>query len=375
MPCMRRHLHPPSTCSKTHALPFVPSSSSLSSSLTLFQTRVIDLTNVNFVEINLRGGPQFVYHLAPILLTLSLSDLLSRHVNKCHANEKPLPSTGGLRKKGSVSASRATTSKQVCDQCVQSNSSCDGCNPCGQPSSLLFSIYITLLKIQLAKCLQRRYRCTFVKFHRQTAPLGPGHTTRTAGAADSSFSNPPSPNSIPVPSPARVSSSSRDPVFHHPSHQHQSDDEFILGPPPTVVPTMADTLYGATPYTFPPLYPTTNDISGDNTDYVVGKYRAHAELFGSTRSAAIPASSSSSSMVSPNLYDPRPPPSSWLGWDQQQQDPTTDPYHQQQDHHHQQHRHHPDLISNSAAPPPSLSPISSSMNGNHSSYLPSVRYA
>jgi hypothetical protein len=49
---------------------------------------------------------------------------------------------------------------------------------------------------------------------------------------------------------------------------------------------MADALYGATPYSFLPLYPP-NDMTGDDTDYA-GKYRAHAELFGSTRSA-IPA--------------------------------------------------------------------------------------
>ena len=183
--------------------------------------------------------------------------------------------------------------------------------------------------------------------------MGPGHITRTG--AELSFSNPPSPNSIALPSPSKVSasSSSREPVFHHPQHQQQSEDEFILGPPPTVVPTMAEALYGATPYTFPPLYPT-NDMTGENTDYV-GKYRAHAELFGSTRSA-IPASSSS--LVSPSLYDPRPP-SSWLGWGQQ--DPT-DAYQQQQQ------QRHADLI-DPAHPPPSLS-----MNGNHS-YLPSVRYA
>ena len=278
---------------------------------------------------------------------MSYSDLLSRHVNKCHANEKPLPSTGP-RKKGSVSASRATTSKQVCDQCVQANSSCDGSNPCGQFFRLSLSFLLFNRKNQ-AKCTQRRYRCTFVKFHRQTAPVGPGHTIRTG--AESSFSNPPSPSSIPAPSPSSRVSSSRVPVFHQ-----QSEDDFILAPPPPVVPTMADALYGATPYTFPPLYPT-NDLTGDNTDYV-GKYRAHAELFGSTRSS-VPAASSS--MVSPNLYDPRPP-SSWLAWGQQ--DPS-DPYQQQQ-------QRHADLISNSAHPPPSISPISS-MNGNHS-YLPSVRY-
>jgi hypothetical protein len=115
--------------------------------LTFFQTRVIDLTNVNSVEINLLGGPPFCITLlhSP---NLCLSDLLSRHVNKCHANEKPVPSTG-VRKKGSVSASRATTSKQVCDQCVQANSSCDGCNPCGKFSILLFFIFLYLsIRIQ-----------------------------------------------------------------------------------------------------------------------------------------------------------------------------------------------------------------------------------
>ena len=29
-----------------------------------------------------------------------------------------------------------------------------------------------------AKCLHRKTRCTYVKFHRQTAPLGPGHPAR-----------------------------------------------------------------------------------------------------------------------------------------------------------------------------------------------------
>jgi hypothetical protein len=89
-------------------------------------------------------------HLAPIsdhLAPICLSDLLSRHVNKCHANEKPLPSTGP-RKKGSVSASRATTSKQVCDQCVQANSSCDGSNPCGQSFFSFLSFLLLILKIQ-----------------------------------------------------------------------------------------------------------------------------------------------------------------------------------------------------------------------------------
>jgi hypothetical protein len=60
------------------------------------------------------------------------SDLLARHVNKCHANEKQTPAVNANRRKGSASASRATTSKQACDQCVQSSLPCDGCNPCGK---------------------------------------------------------------------------------------------------------------------------------------------------------------------------------------------------------------------------------------------------
>ncbi|TRM59630.1 hypothetical protein BD626DRAFT_507831 [Schizophyllum amplum] len=102
------------------------------------------------------------------------SDLLSRHVNKCHPDHKEKDGGGGGggpqattatagRRKG-VSASRATTSKQACDQCVQNSLPCDGCNPC-------------------AKCVQRKCRCTFVKFHRQTAPSGPGHSHPHTGGA------------------------------------------------------------------------------------------------------------------------------------------------------------------------------------------------
>ncbi|KZV72224.1 hypothetical protein PENSPDRAFT_649971 [Peniophora sp. CONT] len=57
------------------------------------------------------------------------SDLLSRHVNKIHPNEKPLSSSAPQRRKGSTSATRAT---QACDQCVQSSLPGDGANPCSK---------------------------------------------------------------------------------------------------------------------------------------------------------------------------------------------------------------------------------------------------
>ncbi|KAK0199441.1 putative zinc finger/binuclear cluster transcriptional regulator [Desarmillaria ectypa] len=85
------------------------------------------------------------------------SDLLSRHINKCHASASTTTSEKGNGRR-KASATRATTSKQACDQCVQGSLPCDGCNPC-------------------SKCVQRKCRCTFVKFHRQTAPVGPGHNT------------------------------------------------------------------------------------------------------------------------------------------------------------------------------------------------------
>ncbi|TFK24838.1 hypothetical protein FA15DRAFT_391072 [Coprinopsis marcescibilis] len=104
----------------------------------------------------------FIFFVAPDLCFLKLnifySDLLSRHVNKCHPEEKGgSASAASGRRKGTTSLSRATTSKQACDQCVQSSLPCDGSNPC-------------------AKCVQRKHRCTYVKFHRQTAPVGPGHS-------------------------------------------------------------------------------------------------------------------------------------------------------------------------------------------------------
>lgn len=87
------------------------------------------------------------------------SDLLSRHVNKCHSAEAiaAAGANGGSGRRKALSAStRATTSKQACDQCILSSLPCDGANPC-------------------SKCSMRKVRCSFVKFHRQTAPCGPGH--------------------------------------------------------------------------------------------------------------------------------------------------------------------------------------------------------
>ncbi|KAJ3755727.1 hypothetical protein EV360DRAFT_27500, partial [Lentinula raphanica] len=156
----------------------------------------------------------------------SRSDLLSRHINKCHVGEK-LPGgavandTHGRRKGLNANATRATTSKQACDQCVQSSLPCDGCNPC-------------------AKCVQRKIRCTFVKFHRQTAPIGPGHNR--SGNPSSPTTHHPSPPHQQVPTFNSASTNAYGPVYgsynssvgslNYPTHHTSDDDPFILHPAP-----------------------------------------------------------------------------------------------------------------------------------------------
>jgi len=238
------------------------------------------------VGINSREG--WSLHLFCSLLTFrSASDLLSRHINKCHSNEKPLVNTGS-RRKGSTSASRATTSKQACDQCVQSSLPCDGCNPCGEPHTFpdSYQIYRPLPeppRFFTGKCLHRKCRCTFVKFHRQTAPVGPGHNPRPTNIPPTSSSN---------------ASSSRDPVYH------QAVDDFVLGPAPASsapsAPIIADAMY-AQSFNFPSPYATSSE------DYA-SKYRAHqSELL------RVPGAGASDG---PTFYASDPPPNSW--WSQQQ---------------------------------------------------------
>ncbi|KAG1736314.1 hypothetical protein EDB19DRAFT_1721448 [Suillus lakei] len=202
------------------------------------------------------------------------SDLLSRHVNKCHANEKPPQSATNGRRKGSASTSRATTSKQACDQCVQSSLPCDGCNPC-------------------SKCVQRKSRCTYVKFHRQTAPSGPGHH---------------------VPRPASVSSSL--------GSGRLSMDDFILGPPPVSVPSMdtssGDPLY-TTPFSFNHVYATSANavhlpMSLSSDSDIAGRNRVQAELLRHTGAPMLANPQGSSALV-PELYtDHNQSSNNWLGW-------------------------------------------------------------
>ena len=113
MPRLQRNLHSSSTCSSPHEI----SSVSLSSLSPLDPFSPHTDTGDRPYKCQ-HCGDQF-----------ARSDLLSRHVNKCHSSEKPSGAPNN-RRKGSTSATRATTSKQACDQCVIANLPCDGSNPC-----------------------------------------------------------------------------------------------------------------------------------------------------------------------------------------------------------------------------------------------------
>ena len=119
----------------------------------LLQTPVTDPTSASIAATSLPEGvclpspaPTASRRVAPFLATnhtCPASDLLSRHINKCHASEKPPTTTAPSRRKGSAAASRATTSKQACDQCVPSSLPCDGANPCCESLHVLSSLFVS----------------------------------------------------------------------------------------------------------------------------------------------------------------------------------------------------------------------------------------
>jgi hypothetical protein len=200
------------------------------------------------------------------------SDLLSRHINKCHPNEKPLVSSSTpSRRKGTSSASRATTSKQACDQCVQSTLPCDGANPCCQ--SRIFSPAYSLSRMPFypAKCLHRKTRCTYVKFHRQTAPVGPGHPARSAN--DSSNPAHASLGALPLS-----------------LGSYRLPDPFLLpnnasALNPSAITQQTNSLYTDHQFSFPPPLQLPAPTYDNSLDYSA-RYRAQADFL--TRTGAIP---------------------------------------------------------------------------------------
>ena len=125
--------------------------------------------------------------------------------------------------------------------------------------------------IHLAKCISRKCRCTFVKFHRQTAPIGPGHPAPSLPNDKQVNHNPtfsldhilPSeeyllnnPNNASITLPGLSGA----PIYHHPSAASTAI------PPQSDFPFSANALYPA-----PDPHPSDSDYSA--------RYRAQAEHF------------------------------------------------------------------------------------------------
>jgi hypothetical protein len=126
-----------------------------------------------------------------------------------------------------------------------------------------------------------------VKFHRQTAPTGPGHTPR------------------PVSAHSRLAT------------QPHADD-FILGPPPMSVPSMSATDSYAHTFNFPHVYPPSEhqlSVLPDGPDFAA-KYRAQAELLRRDGTTIAPTNGSAPSGVVPGLYTDPHATTSWFGWGQ-----------------------------------------------------------
>ena len=124
--------------------------------------------------------------------------------------------------------------------------------------------------------MHRKTRCTYVKFHRQTAPVGPGHPARPPH--DSSNPAHPSLGTLPSgPNQYRLS----DPFFLpsngsalNPSSISQSN------------PSGANTLYVDHQFTFPPPLPVSAPSYDSSFDYSA-RYRAQADFL--SRTGVIPS--------------------------------------------------------------------------------------
>jgi hypothetical protein len=123
-----------------------------------------------------------------------------------------------------------------------------------------------------AKCVHRKTRCTYVKFHRQTAPMGPGHPAR-----------PPHDASNPAHPPLGA-------LLSGPSQYRLSDPFFLPGSGPALNPSVIsqstasgpNNFYADHQFTFPPPV----QLSYDNAFDYAARYRAQADLL--SRTGVIP---------------------------------------------------------------------------------------
>lgn len=126
-----------------------------------------------------------------------------------------------------------------------------------------------------AKCLHRKARCTYVKFHRQTAPVGPGHPAARP-ANDSLNPAHPSLGALPI----GLGSYRLSNPFLLSNHAPALNPSLISQPTAS-----ANSYYADHQFSFPPPLQASAPTHDNSFDYSA-RYRAQADLL--TRTGVIP---------------------------------------------------------------------------------------
>jgi hypothetical protein len=152
----------------------------------------------------------------------------------------------------------------------------------------------SLLTRILAKCVQRKSRCTYVKFHRQTAPSGPGHHNPRPASSSASLGNARPPG-----------------------------DDFILGLPHMNVPSMAtssgDPLFTTTSFSFShPFASSANPLhlpmSVSSDVDMTGRSRVQTELLRQAGASTLANPQGPPGLVHGIYTDLPQHPNQWLEW-------------------------------------------------------------
>ena len=173
------------------------------------------------------------------------------------------------------------------------NLPCDGSNPCCERSIFFRETHKPMIHSPLAKCVSRKCRCTFVKFHRQTAPAGPGHP------------------------PPRLPTDRQ--LNHNPTFSLDHilpSEEYLLNNPSNASITLPG-LSGAPIYHHPSTIPPQSDFSFSASSFTdpdySARYRAQAELL--YRAGVINQPSPATTHAQSVRYDPNVDPSSTANHD------------------------------------------------------------
>lgn len=278
--------------------------------ISIHQIQVIDLTSASFVVINLQEGFYlFIYYsylyLIPLLVifypAMSINAMqMKNHLQICQVQGEKLflLLVQQLQNKPVINVFSLVYLVMVAVLVV------------GFLFLFCFFLFLLVLTPQLGKCLHRQRPCTFVKFHRQTAPVGPGHH-------NSSTTHPPphllsqSSSSATLYPIAPAQNPNRYPLY-------PPQDELLLGPSPGSQ-SMPENMYNPE-LAFSSLYPHQGDpmdVSGDPAamDHVMMQYKISADQ--------VRRSSMAGGVGT--LYDAppeQPQKPEWMAWDSQHQ-----PYH------------------------------------------------